>query len=166
MEVSAMQVREIMTTAYETIPAGDSVYHAALIMRDEDVGMLPVVNEDGSLLGAVTDRDIVVRGLSEGRDLNTLVEEVMTPGIICCDADDDLQTVATMMEQTQVRRVIVIDSENTVVGVISLGDMATRTRDRGLGGEVLERISRPTAQEDPVRPGSGHHGSRSTPCSP
>jgi len=141
-----MQVRDIMTTAYETIPAGDSIYHAALIMRDEDVGMLPVVNEDGSLLGAVTDRDIVVRGLAEGREPDALVEEVMTPGIICCDAGDDLHTLARKMEQNQVRRVIVVDGKNTVVGVISLGDMATRTRDRDLGGEVLERISRPTAQ--------------------
>jgi CBS domain-containing protein len=143
MEVSEMQVREIMTTAYETIPAGESIYHAALIMRDEDVGMLPVVNEEGSLLGAVTDRDIVVRGLAEGREADALVEEVMTPGIICCDAGDDLHAVARMMEQNQVRRVIVIDGENTVVGVISLGDMATRTRDRDLGGKVLEKISQP-----------------------
>jgi len=141
-----MLVREIMTTAYETIPAGDSVYHAALIMRDEDVGMLPVVNEDGRLLGAVTDRDIVVRGLAEGRELDALVEEVMTPGVICCDAGDDLPAVARMMEQNQVRRVVVVDGDNNVVGVISLGDMAARTRDRGLGGEVLERISRPTAR--------------------
>ena len=139
-----MQVREIMTTAYETIPAGDSLYHAALIMRDEDVGMLPVVGEDGSLLGAVTDRDIVVRGLAEGREVDTLVEDVMTPGIICCDAGDDVLTVARMMEQNQVRRVIVTEGASTVVGVISLGDVATKTRNRGLGGELLEKISRPT----------------------
>jgi CBS domain-containing protein len=143
MEVPVMQVREIMTTAYETVPAGDSLYHAALIMRDEDVGMLPVVGEDGSLLGAVTDRDIVVRGLAEGRAVDTRVEDVMTPGIICCDAGDDILTVARMMEENQVRRVIVTVGASTVVGVISLGDMATRARDRGLGGELLEKISRP-----------------------
>ena len=140
-----MQVRDIMTTAYETIPVGDSIYHAALIMRDEDLGMLPVVSEDGSLLGAVTDRDIVVRGLAEGREPDALVEEIMTPGIISCDAGDDLLTVARMMEHNQVRRVIVTEGENTVVGVISLGDMATRTHDRVLGGDVLEKVSQPAA---------------------
>ena len=140
-----MQVRDIMTTAYETIPAGDSIYHAALVMRDEDLGMLPVVNEDGGLLGAVTDRDIVVRGLAEGREPDALVEEIMTPGIISCDAGDDLLTVARMMEQNQVRRVIVTEGQNTVVGVISLGDMATRTHDRVLGGHVLEKVSQPAA---------------------
>ncbi|MGD8936808.1 MAG: CBS domain-containing protein [Thiogranum sp.] len=133
-----------MTTTYETISAGDSLYHAALVMRDEDVGMLPVVADNGSLLGAVTDRDIVVRGMAEGREVDGLVADVMTPGIICCDADDDIAAVARMMEQNQVRRVMVTEGYNAVVGVISLGDIATRTRDRGLGGELLERISRPT----------------------
>jgi CBS domain-containing protein len=138
-----MQVREIMTTAYETIPVSESIQLAAVIMRDEDVGMLPVVNDDGGLLGTVTDRDIVIRGLAEGKDMDAPVEDVMTPDIICCDADDDVRQLAETMERNQVRRVIVVNGENRVVGVVSLADIATRSRDRDLGGEVLEMISRP-----------------------
>ena len=139
-----MQVREIMTTACEAITAADSLYKAALIMRDEDVGMLPVVGEDGALLGAVTDRDIVVRGLAEGREADAPVEDVMTPGLICCDAGDDVVTVARMMEQNQVRRVIVTEGENTVVGVVSLGDLATKTPGGDSGGELLQKLSQVT----------------------
>jgi CBS domain-containing protein len=139
-----MQVREIMTTAYQTIPAGDSLQEAAVIMRDEDVGMLPVVSDTGGLLGTVTDRDIVVRGLAEGRDANTHVEDVMTPGVVCCDAEDDVRKLADTMEEHQVRRVVVINAKSTVVGMVSLADLATKCRDKDIGSEVLERVSRPT----------------------
>jgi CBS domain-containing protein len=144
VEVLTMQVQEIMTTVFKAIPASDSIHHAALIMRDEDVGMLPVITNDGILLGTVTDRDIVIRGLAELKHAEALVvEDVMTPGIVCCDADDDIQTLADMMEKNQVRRVIVVSGENKVVGVVSLGDIALKTHDKDLGGEVLEMISRP-----------------------
>jgi two-component system response regulator HydG len=88
----------VMRRLYGRLEKVASTYHAAVIMRDEDLGRLPVVGEDGTLLGAVTDRDIVVRGLAEGREADTAVEDVMTPGLVCCDAGDDILTVARMME--------------------------------------------------------------------
>ena len=140
-----MQVQDIMSKIFEAITTEDSIQQAALVMREKDVGMLPIVNSSGNLLGTVTDRDIVIRGLAEGRDADALVEEVMTPGVVTCEATEEVQRLAQTMEENQVRRVIVVDKGNQVVGVVSLGDIAVKTRDRDLGGEVLERISQPAA---------------------
>jgi CBS domain-containing protein len=139
-----MKAHEIMSTACETIPASESIQVAAIIMRDADVGMLPVVNDAGDLLGTVTDRDIVVRGLAQGKGADAPVEDVMTTNIICCDADDDIGELAQTMEEKQVRRVVVVSGEKRIVGVVSLADIATRSPDRDLGGEVLEKVSQPT----------------------
>ena len=136
-----MLVREILTRDPEVIRPDASICDAARKMKQADIGMLPVC--DGKrLVGVITDRDLTVRALAEGRDPKlTEVAAIMTPNIFFCFEDDDLQEAATIMEEKQVRRLPVLNREKTLVGIIALADLALRSDDEILAEEVLECVS-------------------------
>jgi len=136
-----MLLRDIMTQGVVEIPPQTTLKEAAERMRTLDVGVLPVC--DGQrILGILTDRDIALRGVAEGCDPNTTcVTEAMTPDVIYCFDDEDVREAAKLMEQRQIRRLLVMDHQKHAVGIVSLGDIATRTQDERLSGEVLERVS-------------------------
>ena len=138
-----MQISQIMTREAETINPATSVKEAAQRMRSMDVGALPVC--DGRrLLGMVTDRDITIRIVADGRDpVNTSVQDAMTPDIAYCFEDQDVRDAARIMEERQIRRLPVVDREKHLVGIVSLGDVAIAGSDR-LSGEALEQISQPS----------------------
>jgi CBS domain-containing protein len=137
-----------MTCSLEMIDSTDSLTQAAREMKSFDVGILPV-REGTQLVGVVTDRDIVIRALAEGRNPDsTQVREIMSPEIVYCFEDDSIEDAAKLMEDNQVRRLIVCDHNQTPVGILSLGDLAVKTGKERLYGEALERISEPAA---PVR---------------
>ena len=136
-----MRVREIMTTEVRLTSPEDSIHDAARIMRDEDIGSLPVASGD-RLVGYVTDRDIVVRGLAEGRGPDTSVQEVMTDKILFCFEDDDLDEVAANMAENQVRRLPVLTQEKRLCGIVALADIAT-SGDEEAAEEALVEISQP-----------------------
>ena len=138
-----MQVSQILTREVETIGPGTTVKEAAQRMRSMDVGSLPVC--DGRrLLGMVTDRDITIRITAEGRDAaNTPVRDAMTPDVSYVFEDQDVNDAARVMRERQIRRLPVVDREKHLVGIVSLGDIAT-TGDERLSGDALERISEPT----------------------
>src|SRR5688500_8723242 len=138
-----MQVSEILTRNVETIGPDTSAREAAQRMRSMDVGSLPVC--DGrTLLGMVTDRDLAIRVLAEGRDPNaTPVRDAMTPDVTYAFEDDDVQRAADLMKEQQIRRLPVLDREKHLVGIVALGDIATTGKDR-LSGDALEQISQPT----------------------
>lgn len=138
-----MQLREVMTRNVEEISPQIPLTQAAEKMRSLDVGALPVC-KDGRPLGMLTDRDITLRAVAAGRDPSQmLVSEAMTPSIIFCYEDDDVREAAKIMQQKQVRRVVVFDHDDCPCGIISLGDIATRAQDGQLSSEVLERVSEP-----------------------
>jgi CBS domain-containing protein len=138
-----MKVKEIQTNDPEVIRPDAKLCEAAQKMADHDCGMLPVCDGD-RLVGAVTDRDLVIRGLAKGSDpLNTTVEEVMSRGICYCFEEDSLEDVARAMEEKQIRRIPVLNTKKRLVGIVSLGDLAVRSRNRGLSEEVLEHVSQP-----------------------
>jgi CBS domain-containing protein len=111
-------------------------------MRDLDVGSLPVCDND-RLAGIVTDRDIAVRGVANGRDPEkTHVREVMTPGIVYVFDDEDTQRAARVMEEHQIRRLPVLNRAKRLVGIISLGDIAVRAS-AVLSGDALQAVSEP-----------------------
>ena len=135
-----MNVCDILTPNVEVIPPEASLCEAAQKMHARDIGMLPV-REDGRLIGALTDRDIVTRAVAKGYDpVNTPVREIMTPHITCCHADDNIQEVARIMEEEQIRRLPVVDSAKQLVGIVSVGDLALRTHDEQLLEEVMEHV--------------------------
>ncbi|WPL16464.1 Hypoxic response protein 1 [Thiorhodovibrio winogradskyi] len=135
-----MQVQDVMTPNFRVIPYTASMGEAATLMRDEDVGFLPVTNEN-QVVGILTDRDITVRGLAAGFPPETAVSEVMSPGVDFQYADADPQAAAQLMEERQVRRLVVLDQSNRCVGVVSLGDISVGSGNPVLGGATLERIS-------------------------
>jgi len=134
-----MKISEVMTTEVETIKAEQTAREAASFMLRADAGSIPVCEGD-KVIGMITDRDIAVRGVAEGRGPDTPVSELMSDGIICAHEDDDVQAVAQRMSQEQVRRVSVVDSEERLVGIVSLGDLARETAGES-AHQALEGVS-------------------------
>jgi len=139
-----MKVQEVMTRGVECIGPDTKMDEAARRMRDLDVGSLPVCGDQDKLVGIVTDRDIVVRGIAHGKDpKTTAVRDAMTPNIHYCFADQDVEEAARLMKDKQIRRLAVLDRDKRLVGIVSLGDLAVDTGDELLAGEALEAISEP-----------------------
>ncbi len=136
-----MKISEVMTTDVETVSADQTAREAAAFMLRADAGSIPVCEGD-KVIGMITDRDIAVRGIAEGRGPDTPVSELMTESIICAHEDDDVQEVARRMSDEQVRRLPVIDSDERLVGIVSLGDLARETAGEA-AQQALEGVSAP-----------------------
>ena len=142
-----MQVSKVMTRDAECVRPDNSLQEAARKMRDLDVGPMPVCGDNDRLVGMLTDRDIAVRAVADGQDTRTTqVREVMTPDIIYCFEDQDVTEAARLMKENQVRRLVVLNRDKRLVGIVSLGDLAVETGDEQLAGNTLEAVS------DPNRP--------------
>lgn len=138
-----MQVADAMTRDVKTINPGQSIAEAARIMADADIGSIPVAEND-KLVGMVTDRDIVIRGLAKGKATDTAIREVMSSEIKYCFEDNDLDEVARNMGDIQIRRLPVVNRDKRLVGILSLGDLAET--DEPAAGEALTQISEPASQ--------------------
>jgi len=138
-----MKIREIMTTDVTTAELTSTLEEIATIMRHEDVGAVPII-DDGELAGIVTDRDIVVRCIAEGRDPGeSCAEDILTGGLLTVSVDDDISRAVSIMSRNQVRRLPVLDGDG-LVGMVSLGDIAVRQGDDQVSGSALEEISEVT----------------------
>jgi CBS domain-containing protein len=139
-----MQLKDIMSIQVEAISEDAPLSEAARRMAQEDIGFLPVIGGTG-VVGVVTDRDIVVRCVADGRDPSeTPVKSAMTADVAILPDDAGAAEAAELMERKQIRRIIIQDDQGRYVGVVSLGDLA-RATDHDLSGEVLERVSEPAA---------------------
>jgi CBS domain-containing protein len=135
---------EVMTRNPVACEPGDSIVRAAEIMKREDVGSIPVVESDGSrrLVGILTDRDIVVRVVAEGRDVGAAtVNDAMTRNPATCREEDDVQQAVAHMAERQVRRMPVVDAEGRLSGIIAQADIATRVHRDETTGDLVEAIS-------------------------
>jgi len=138
-----MKLRDVMTREVEVIGPDTSLMEAAEKMRALDVGALPVSEGAGKVLGILTDRDIVIRAVAQGRDPRMVkAREVMTTGVEYCQVDDDIRDAADHMREKQIRRILVLDDDKKLVGIVSLGDLAVDAN-RRLAGKALEEISEP-----------------------
>ena len=136
-------VMEVMTKDVEIINPNDSLKDAAEKMRTLNVGPLPVCEGD-KLMGIITDRDIVVRAVSQGMDPNnTRVSQAMTDEIEYVYEDDDISTVVRKMKEEQIRRILVVNRDKKLVGIVALGDLA-EAMDTQEAGKTLESISEPS----------------------
>jgi CBS domain-containing protein len=140
------RIADVMTRQPRVIQPDATVADAALMMRRLDVGALPVC--DGTrLIGMLTDRDITTRSTADGRDPHlTPVRDVMSPGVAWATEDDPVEAAARIMREHRIRRLPIVDERHSLVGVVSLGDLATDVRDDDLSGDTLERISEKTHQ--------------------
>jgi|SRR5215471_20543795 len=136
-----MQVQDLMTRDVAILSPYDNLETAARRMADLDVGAFPV-GEDGRLVGMITDRDIVVRGLAEGRDATARVKDVMTPEVKYCYHDQHIGEISANMANIQVRRLPVMDRNKRLVGILSLCDIAAVAPAADIA-EALVGISRP-----------------------
>lgn len=133
-------IREIMTKNPTTIQPSTPLAEAARLMRDEDVGLLPVVDGD-QLSGTITDRDIVVRAIAEGRDAtSTTVGELASRDLVTIDPQQPLDEALRLMAQHQVRRLPVVEEDGRLVGIVAQADVA-QAGDDARTGEVVQRIS-------------------------
>jgi CBS domain-containing protein len=144
-----MRCDEAMTEDVEKLGLGDDVARAARRMRDADVGFLPICQSDGTPVGTLTDRDIVVRVVAEGRPPTTAVEEVMTSELISCRPEDDLSEAERLMRVYQVSRVLVIGEDGRVAGVISLADVTRADADPTAGQTLADIKERPPQSGQP-----------------
>jgi len=135
-----MQVKEIMSKKPRVITPDTSIREAAKIMRECDCGYLPV-GENDRLVGAITDRDIVIRSTADGRSPEqTRVRDVMTRKIRYCFEDAEVEKAAELMQQNKIRRLAVLDRNKRLTGILSVGDIATRGRDNGLVGSIESQV--------------------------
>jgi CBS domain-containing protein len=137
-----MKLKEIMTHDVEVIHPDDSLQTAAQKMRDRDIGFLPVCDGD-RLIGAVTDRDMIVRVIAEGRDPKAMMgRNLATAPVIYCFEDQSVDEAARIMQENQIRRLVILNRDKRLVGVVSLGDLAMN-RPPDQSGEVLQSVSEP-----------------------
>ena len=143
---SGLMVRDVMTRGFWHISPEASLRAAAGLMKEANVGALPVYTGE-SLVGIITDRDITVRAVAEGLDPGkTSVQDVMTAGVTCCNEELDLKSAAKVMEQRQVRRLPILDQANRPAGILSVADVAIHAGDEHLTAELVTRICQPAGQ--------------------
>jgi CBS domain-containing protein len=136
---------EIMTANPTCCLASDPVTKAAQVMKNEDVGAVPVVDDHTSkkLMGIITDRDIVMNVVAAGKSLDSRIEDVMTREPVTCRPDDAIQNAMDRMSQHRVRRIPVVDGKGCIIGIISQADLAIRADQPEKTADVLEDISQP-----------------------
>ena len=135
-----MRCEELMTDGVGTVLAGEDVCAAARVMRELNVGFVPVCQRNGVVVGVLTDRDIAIRVVAEGRSPDTRVEEVMTDELVACLPQADIGEAERLMRAYQVNRVLLIDDDGRLAGVISLSDLA-QVEDAGRVGQMFGDIS-------------------------
>jgi CBS domain-containing protein len=136
-----MEVREIMTRNVECIGPGTPIAKAAEKMRDLDIGFLAVCEND-RLVGTVTDRDITIRSVAQGRDPRLApVREIMSQDVFSCYEDDDVRAVGQQMQEKEVRRMLILNRNKKLVGVVSIGDLAKASPEKELAGKTLGHIA-------------------------
>jgi len=134
-----MNIREVMTPNPRTVAPTDSIQNAARIMREEDTGAVPVV-DNGRPVGILTDRDIVIRAVADGGELSRPVSDIVTEGIIAATPDMSTREAAELMSEHQVRRLPVVENDR-LVGIVSLGDIAVKDAHDRMTGDTLEKVS-------------------------
>ena len=141
-----MKVKQAMTSEVRMVSPGQTIRDAAKLMAELDAGALPVAEND-RLVGMITDRDIVIRAVAQGKSADTKVSEVMSKEMLYCFDTDEIDDVARNMGKAQVRRLPVLNSDKRLVGIVSLGDLA-RNDDPTTIGRTVSRVSTPGGKHD------------------
>jgi CBS domain-containing protein len=137
------QLKDLMSRDVKVVSPDATVDEAARTMRDGDFGMLPV-GENDRMIGAISDRDIAIRAVAEGKGPGTKVREIMSTGICWAYEDDTVESAAKLMSERQVRRLPVVNREKRLVGIVALGDFAVDSSEIRPAAEALAKISEPS----------------------
>lgn len=136
------QLRDLMSRDVKVINPDMTIMQAAATMRDEGFGMMPV-GENDRMIGTISDRDIAIRAVAEGKDSSTKVRDVMSDGVAWAFEDESVDEAVKIMSERQVRRLPVVDREKRLVGIVSLGDFAVQRTEIQPAAEALAEISKP-----------------------
>ena len=137
------QLKDLMSRDVKVINPDMTIAEAAQRMRDGDFGMLPV-GEDDRMIGTISDRDIAIRAIAEGKDSDTKVRDVMSEGIAWAYEDDSVEKAALIMSERQVRRLPVVNRNKRLVGIVALGDFAVESSEIKPAAKALSEISKPS----------------------
>jgi CBS domain-containing protein len=137
------QLKELMTRDVKVITPDMTIGDAAEMMRDGNFGMMPVI-EDDRMIGTISDRDITIRAVAEGKDCNSKVRDVMSEGIAWAYEDESVEQAATIMSERQVRRLPVVNRDKRLVGIVALGDFAVESSQIQPAAQALADISQPS----------------------
>ena len=137
------KLKDLMSPDVKVIDPDMTIRDAAIQMREGDFGMLPV-GENDRMIGAITDRDIAIRAVAEGKDGSTKVRDVMSEGIAWVFEDQSVEEAAKIMSERQVRRLPVVDRNKRLVGIVALGDFAVESSEIRPAAEALSEISKPS----------------------
>jgi CBS domain-containing protein len=135
-----MKISDVMTPNPRTVQLSDTIETAAKIMRDEDTGAIPVVEDGSHVAGMITDRDIVIRAIADG-DFEATMDDILSDDVVCATPDMTTAEAAELMAEHQIRRLPVVDEDENLVGMVSLGDLAVKEGRDGRTGDTLESIS-------------------------
>ena len=137
------KLKDLMSRDVEVISPDAPIKEAAQQMRKGNFGLMPV-GENDRMIGAISDRDIAIRAVADGRDANTKVREVMSKGIIWAYEDDSVDDAVKIMSERQIRRLPIVNKQKRLVGIVALGDLAVVKSDIKAAGEALSKISKPS----------------------
>jgi len=140
-------LRDIMTKDPVTVRADDSAQKAAGLMKDNHVGPIPVLDQERKLIGMVTDRDLAIKIVAEGKPADTKVSDVMSRDLFTCGPDDNVKEAIRTMETHQVRRVPVVDDQGHLLGIVAQADLATKTQKPERVAKTVESISQASEAE-------------------
>ncbi len=136
-----MKVKEIMTKCLITLKQYDTIRDAAALMFEHNIGCIPIVDDDFRPVGLVTDRDIVIRGIAQNKDEKTRLEDIMTTSLITISPDDTVGTATHIMGHRQIRRLLIVDDDEKLVGILAMADISTTPENDTKAGIALSQIS-------------------------
>jgi CBS domain-containing protein len=132
-----LTVQDMMTTELSMLPREAPIQQAARMMRDEDIGDVLVIDDEGSVMGLVTDRDITVRAIADGMDPSaTMVGDICSSALVTASPEQDIDEVMELMQDQAVRRIPVLDGDHHAIGLISLGDLAMELQPNSTLGQI------------------------------
>ena len=136
-------LKDLMSRDVQVISPDATIQEAAQQMRDGNFGMMPV-GENDRMIGAISDRDIAIRAIADGKAASTKVRDVMSEGTFWAFEDDSIDDAAKLMSEHQIRRLPIVNTEKRLVGILALGDYAVESADIEAAGEALSEISKPS----------------------
>ena len=154
-----MKVRDLMTPNPACAAPDTTIEEIATLMKEEDIGCVPIIDEDGEVAGVITDRDIVLRCIAEGKDpAECRADDIISPQTVTIDPHADSKEAARIMADRQIRRLAVVE-KGRLVGMLSLGDVAVKQHDDRLSGDVLQEVSEGVKSAADARHMASHQGS-------
>ncbi|QVK18748.1 CBS domain-containing protein [Mycoplasmatota bacterium] len=136
-----MKIKEIMTKSVISLKPYNSMKDASILMLEHNIGCIPIIDDDNHPVGIITDRDMIIRGLAQNNDGNTRLEDIMTTNLITVNPEDEVGIATHIMGQRQIRRLLVVDEFDKLVGFLAMADISTTAENDTKAGVALSKIS-------------------------